>query len=512
MPVWVLALFIANVGTANNLKTTYPDAKDRANIADTMDSPAGLAMTGPDHYLHSGYDYGAMFSHQMVGYSAIAVALMTVLFVVRHTRAEEETGRAELVRAGVVGRHAPLTAALGVAVLANVLLALLLAMGLAGLDLEGIDSQGALVFAGGQLMVGLVFAGVAAVTVQITEHSRAASGMAFAVLGAAYALRAAGDVGSGFLSWLSPIGWAQRAYPFLDDRWWPVLLGIVIALAVGAAGYALSTRRDVGAGLRPARRGEPHARSSLTTPLGFALRLHRGLLTGFVFGLLLLGAMYGSLLGDVEDMIEDVDQFKKAVERLGGDLTDSFASTVVIVLAVVASIYVVMAALRPRSEETSGRAEPVLGVWLSRTSWLYSHLAVAVVGGTLVLLAGGVGMGLAGAASVSDGEMLPKLMGAALAYAPALWVTAGVAALLFGWAPKAVQLTWVIPVYSFITGYLGQLFDMPEGLKNFSPFGHIPQYPAESMDWLPMGILTLLAAALFAAGAAGFHRRDLETK
>ena len=37
---------------------------------------------------------------------------MAILLVVRHTRAEEETGRAELVGAGVVGRHAPLAAAL----------------------------------------------------------------------------------------------------------------------------------------------------------------------------------------------------------------------------------------------------------------------------------------------------------------------------------------------------------------------------------------------------------------
>ncbi|GAA2084151.1 ABC transporter membrane-spanning protein [Streptomyces albiaxialis] len=512
LPVWVLALFLGTLGTANNFKATYADAKDRANIAETLDSPAGRAMTGPSHYLKEPYDFGAMLSHQMIAYTTLLVGLMSVLMVVRHTRAEEETGRAELVRAGVVGRYASLTAALAVAVTANVLLALLLAVGLPGLNLDGIDSQGALVYAAVHAVVGFVFAAVAAITVQFTEHTRAASGMALAVLGAAFALRAAGDVGNGFLSWLSPIGWAQRAYPFVDDRWWPVLLGLGCALVLGAVGYRLSARRDVGAGLRPARRGAPRASDFLTTPLGFALRLHRGLLAGFTAGLVLLGMMYGSLLSDVEQMIEDIDQFKNAVEKLGGSVTDSFAGTVMIVLAVVASVYVVMAALRPRAEETGGRAEPLLATGLSRTRWMFSHLTMAVVGGTLVLLAGGLGIGASGAASVGEADMLPKLLGASLAYAPALWVTGGVAAVLFAWVPRAGAVAWIVPIYGFVTGYLGQLFDFPGWMKNLSPFGHVPQLPAEDMSWTPMLLLTLIAVALFAAAAAGFRRRDLEMK
>ena len=45
------------------------------------------------------------------------------------------------------------------------------------------------------------------------ETPAAANGIAGAVLGAAYLLRAAGDVGDGTLSWLSPIGWAQAHAP-----------------------------------------------------------------------------------------------------------------------------------------------------------------------------------------------------------------------------------------------------------------------------------------------------------
>lgn len=511
LPVWVLAVAFAAIATAVNIEQLYPDAADRASAAQTMDSPTTLAMVGPGHYLDD-YNLGSMFAHQMSGLMAIVVALMNVLAVVRHTRAEEETGRAELVRSAAVGRHAPLTAALGVAVLASLALGALLALLLAALGMDGMGLRGSLLFGAGQALTGVVFAAVAAVTVQFTPHSRAASGLALGVLGLGYALRAAGDVGSGKLSWISPLGWVQRTYPYVDNDWWPLLLSGVVALALGVAGYALSSRRDLGAGLRPPRPGDATASPWLATPLGSALRLHVGLLLGFAAALLLLGLMYGSILGDVHDMLGDVAQMREAMERIGGTMEESFAAMMLTILAVIAAVYGVMAALRPRTEETAGRAEPLLATALSRDHWMGSHMVVAVFGGTVMLLMTGLGFGAAGALATSDGSLLWKIVGAALAYAPALWVTVGFTALLFGWLPKAVAVAWIMPIYAFIVRYLGDILKFPDWMDNLSPFGHVPRLPAEDVEWLPLALLTLLAAALIAAGAAGFRRRDLESK
>jgi ABC-2 type transport system permease protein len=175
-------------------------------------------------------------------------------------------------------------------------------------------------------------------------------------------------------------------------------------------------------------------------------------------------------------------------------------------------VYVVMAALRPRSEETAGRAEPLLATGLSRARWVGGHLAVAMGGGTLVLLAAGLGFGVSGAASTGDGGLFLKLVGAALAYAPALWVTVGVAVVLFGWFPRASAFAWIVPVYAFLVGYLGQILQFPDWMNNLSPFGHVPQLPAADMSWTPMLLLTLVAAGLVWLGLEGFRRRDLETK
>ncbi|WP_405614522.1 ABC transporter permease [Streptomyces sp. NBC_01508] len=512
IPVWVVALTLGTMTTVTEFKTLYSTAAERASARASMDSPAALAMTGPRHYL-ADYNIGSMMGHQLLGFMAVLVGLMSVLIITRHTRDEEETGRAELVRSTVVGHHAQLASALVVATVANLALAALLTLGVLSAGIDGISTGEALLYGLTHAALGLVFAGVAAITVQITAHTRGASGMALAVIGVSYVLRASGDVGNEALSWLTPIGWGQRTYVFVDNRWWPLLLCLALAALTAATGFALSTRRDVGAGLRSARLGRRTASDTLTRPLGFALRLHRGTLLGFGAGLFLMGVMYGSILGDAADMVKNIAQVQEALERIGGvSVAESFASMTMVIVAVVTSVYVVMAALRPRAEESAGRAEPVLATGLSRDRWVGSHVAVALAGGTAVLLVAGLGFGLSGAASVGDGGLVLQLVGAALAYAPALWVTVGVTVVLFGWFPRAGAAAWIVPVYGFLVGYLGSLLQLPGWMNNLSPFGHVPQLPAAEMSWTPMLVLTAVAAGLIWLGLAGFRRRDLETK
>lgn len=512
IPVWILALSLGTLATAGEFTTLYSTAKERATAVSSMDSPAALAMTGPRHYLDD-YNIGAMMGHQLLGFMAVLVGLMSVLIVTRHTRNEEETGRAELVRSTVVGHHAHLASALVVATVANLALAALLTLSVLSTGVEGIGTGEALLYGLAHAAVGLVFAGVAAITVQITAHTRGASGMALAVIGVAYVLRASGDVGNDALSWLSPIGWAQRTYVFVDNRWWPLLLCLALAALTAAAGFVLSTRRDVGAGLRSARLGRRTASDALTRPIGFALRLHRATLLGFAAGLFVMGVMYGSILGEAADMMKDIEQVQEALAKIGGaSVAESFASMVMVVVAVVAAVYVVMATLRPRAEESAGRAEPLLATGLSRDRWVGSHVAVALAGGTALLLVAGLGFGLAGAASVGDGGLVLRLVGAALAYAPGLWVTVGVAVALFGWYPRAGAAAWIVPVYAFLVGYLGSILQFPDWMNDLSPFGHVPKLPAADMSWTPLLVLTAVAAGLIWLGLAGFRRRDLETK
>jgi ABC-2 type transport system permease protein len=509
LPVWIGAITATVVLTAVSLPDLYLTAAQRQSRAVLMDNPAARALAGPGHGLDD-YTFGAMMTQEMLGFTAVLVALMSLLLVVRHTRTEEAEGRAELVRATVVGRHATTAATLVVVGGANLVLGGLVTLGLGGLGIESITWSGSLLFGAALAAVGLVFTGVAAVTAQVTEHSRGASGLAGIVLGLVYSLRAAGDMGDGTLSWLSPIGWAQATRAYVDDRWWPLALTVALTAVLIAVAMILSTRRDVGAGLVPPRPGQPVASAALGTPFGLAFRLQRASLLGWSVAMFLFALGYGTLVGEVEQFIEDNPQLLEFFAQAEGPtLIHMFLATIISFWAMVASIYALVTALRARGEETAGRVEPVLATAVSRSRWLASHLVIALVGSAVVLLVSGLGLGLTAAATLGDASLLPELVGAALAYAPVLWVIIGLAVALYGLLPRAATLAWAVVAYALTVGMLGGLLGLPDWTFRLSPFDHVPMLPAEDLSLAPLVVLTAAAAGLITLGVAGFRRRDV---
>src|SRR5262249_26736889 len=150
--------------------------------------------------------------------------------------------------------------------LANVAIAVLAALGLLAV---GLAAAGAVAFGLATAGVGLLFAAVAATTAQLSRSARAAAGMASAVLGAAYLLRAVGDTGRTALTWLSPVGWGLHLRAYAGERWWVAGLFAGFAVVLAAVGYALADRRDVGAGLLAERLG-PATAPSLRSPFALA--------------------------------------------------------------------------------------------------------------------------------------------------------------------------------------------------------------------------------------------------
>jgi ABC-2 type transport system permease protein len=454
-----------------------------------------------------------MLAQEYLGFGAIFVALMEILLTVRHTRAEEETGRAELVRAGVVGRHAHTAAALVVVGGASLLLGVLVALGLGSLGLDSVGWAGSWLFGAALASIGLVFAATAAVTVQVSEYGRGAAGLAAAAFAGAYLVRGAGDmsqIGGGTLSWLSPIGWTQQTRVYVDNRWWPLLLSLGLSVLLVVAAVSLARRRDLAAGLMPPRPGPATADRLLSSPLGLAWRLHRTSLAWWGVGLLLFGLAYGSLAAEIETFVAEVGALEEWMANIGGEaLIDAFLAVMVLFLAVLVSIFAVLAVLRLRSEETAVRAEPILATATSQTRWAASHLTVALAGSAVLLLTASAGLGLSAAVALGDAGVVPRLLGAALAHLPAVWLIVGLAVALFGVAPRASSLAWVVLAYGGIVGYFGDMFGFPAWTTNLSPYGHTPLLPAEPFAAVPILIMTFISGALIAAGLAGFRRRDL---
>ncbi|MFD9950800.1 hypothetical protein ACFWYW_57215 [Nonomuraea sp. NPDC059023] len=91
----------------------------------------------------------------------------------------------------------------------------------------------------------------------------------------------------------------------------------------------------------------------------------------------------------------------------------------------------------------------------------------------------------------------------------AVWVTAGLAMLLYGLLPRLTALTWAALVAFALLGQLGEVLQLPTWTQNLSPNAHLPQAPGAEADAVPPIWLTALAVALCAAAVTAFRRRDL---
>jgi ABC-2 type transport system permease protein len=508
IPVWVLAIALSVMGSVASFADTYPTAADRRDRADVLDSPMASLFTGPGYDLDD-YTYGAMTANEMLPLTAMAVALMSIFLVVRHTRAEEESGRTDLIRAAVVGRHAVTAATLTVVGGANLLLCALLTLGLPA-SLDGLSTSGSLAFAAALAGIGFVFAGVALLVAQLTVGARVALGAASIVMGATYLVRSIGDMGNGVLSWLSPFGWATEARAYVNERWWTLLPAIATTAVLVGAAILISARRDVGSGLLADRPGPARASRLLGSPFGLALRLQRASLVWWSVSLFLLGLVYGGFAEQAGELYEDIDAIDDYLVRIGdADAADQYLALTLLISALIAGGYTIQSTLRLRSEESALRAEPILATPVSRWRWVSSHLAMALGGSAVLLLAYGVGVGTTRAISAGDAGELPRLLGAALAYLPALWVFAGLATALFGLIPRVVGVAWAaLGVLAFI-GFFGPLLQLPDWAYDLSPVEHIPRLPVADFTVVPLAVLTAIAAGLLALGLTGFRQREV---
>lgn len=507
LPIWILGLSVVVVASAASLSPLYPDQESIEEYTELFgDNPALVAFAGPGY----GFDdpnLGVILVNETQLWACVGVALMSIFLVNRHTRAEEDAERSELLRSNVVGRHAPTAAAVTVVAAANVVVSVVCGAAFIAL---GYAATGSLALAASLLICGLVFTGLAAVAAQLAGGSRSTLGLASAFLGAAFVIRAVGDIAGSPVRYLSPIGLAQGIRAYADERWWVLGVGVVVAVALTVAAFWIATRRDLGSGILPQRPGRRRAPAWLSGPLGLAFRLQRGSIIGWSVGLLLVGTVYGSIGNDVETMIEDNEAFADVLaQAAGSNITDQFLATAIAQLAVLAAGFAISSALRPRSEEASGLAESVLAAPISRAGWVRSHLIVTGVGTVVVLLAGGLGMGASFAVVTGDAGELPRLLGATLVVLPAVLVLAALASALFGASPRFALVAWAGLAVTVLVELFGEVLRLPAWARALSPLHHVPGVPAEDLRLVPLALLVFVAGVLIAAGLRGVGHRDV---
>ncbi|MWB98057.1 ABC transporter permease [Agromyces seonyuensis] len=515
---WILGTTALAAIVPGAIGSSYGTEAERAGLLQlTAQAPAILIFRGTPN----GADEGAFSFFLIFAFLGLMAGLMNTFLAVRHTRAEEEEGRAEQVAATPAGRITPTIATVAHGVLADVVLALLVAAAFAG---GGLPVSGALVTGAATAAVGIAFLGFGLVAAQLFRTSRAANALSVAAVLAAYVVRGIGDatgersadglhVTPGWASWLSPIGWAQLANAWNGDDWVALLLPLGFGLLLVLAVLGLQRVRDLGASLLPGRRGRASAGPVLASTLGLAWKLDVGVIVAWAVGGLFTGLLATSLTPLVDAIATDAPQVGDTLQGIAGadgTIEQALLTTFFTIGGLLAACCAAQIVIKARQEEARGTAELVLATPVGRVRWLAAFLAVAAIGAVLALAATFLGAVL-GTASIDDpSQALRDSALAALGQVPAALVFVAIPALCFVLARQAtIPLTWALLGLSGFLGVFGELLGLPDWTHDLSPFAHAPTPQGDDYDWSGGWWLLGVAAVGIAAALVLMRRRQV---
>jgi ABC-2 type transport system permease protein len=564
--VWIILLVLFSVSLAPGLDTMFPNESARETIMTIYDNPIMVSMMGPIY----GSTTGALYSSMLLLWYIIAIAVMNIFLAVRHTRADEEQWRAEVVRSLPVGRLAGVHAAMLTALIINTILAVLTGLGLAVTRIPSMDFAGCMLYGAVSGAVGLVFAAIALVFCQLSQSTSGAVGLSFFAMGGFYMLRAAGDIGGGefpheMLSLISPFGLALRAKIFVENDIIPLIALVITAAVIAVIAYKLNTMRDLGQGFIAAKPGRSEAKSSLSSPFGLSRRLLKKTVTVWLIVMLCAGASYGTVIGDLDKYVVDMPDYLMLVgvpapivefiiaenEELdegeeSQDLTDSmieyfaisqeelqdktdeeikaliFASISPIIIeqfgvfitsmmTLIALIPVLIAAMKLRNEEKEGRLEHILSRSVSRVKYLCGFVSIAFVLSVLMQLATAVGLYGIAATTENNPFVFGELIAAYLNYLPAMWVMLSIAVMLIGVFPKATGAIWGYYGFVCLIVFAGAMIpeEYARWITAVSPMKYIAQIPLEEFNIVPLAVMAGISLVLTVIGFIGYRNRDM---
>ncbi|MCL2095321.1 MAG: hypothetical protein FWH10_00280 [Oscillospiraceae bacterium] len=537
-----MSIILFNTVVAAAFMQLFPDDVSMRQMVETLSMPAMQAIVGPIYgpsvnMLYASEHVAMVFAQEMLVFMMLASVIMNIFLINRHTRADEELGRIEMIRSLPAGRLTVSVSALVFAFGLNIFISVLTALAMLLINIAGTTVAGAFIYSFAIGAVGFLFACITLLTAQVFQNARSASAWAFALLGIFYGVRAYADMsGEIIFNYISPLGLGLHVHAFHANRIMPLIILFIQGLILAFISLVICAKRDLGEGVIPAKKGRRNASVFLKSPLGLAWRLSKGSVIAWVITMLALGATYGAVIGDIGGFVETNEMFNQLI--VGGDeelaalleylaenpeaaeafaeeankkMADNFIAFIYLITALLATVPVITISGKINAEEKRGRLEGIFARSVSRPAMFCSYLLIAIVGGALFMICGALGI-YAGTASSGLAEA-GDLISASLTYIPSLLVMTGINVLLIGLAPKIKALIWAVFAYSFITVYFGKLLDLPEILPKMTPYGVIPQYTdivSRNIDIKSIIILTAISAVLTVSGVLAFMRRDIK--
>lgn len=503
---WIMIATVLSASAVLLYPLIFPDQSDRAGLATAVGGNPALGLIfGPAFDLSTNDGFNAWRSLALGGF---LTALGAIITVVRTTRGQEDSGQAELLASGVMGRATRLFTGVGVALIGS------LAVGISAGVVTGLCGgawEDSILLGATFTATGWMFAGVAAITAQLGSDARTANSMAVGILGALFVLRgfAYSIEAETWTIWVNPLGWMTQTRPATGNHWWPLLLALALTVLALVIAFTLQARRDFGQGVIASRPGPARGRVRSTWRL--ALRLNSGPLITWAVAFVMLGVVFGYFATSIQDILRQdsaVADVLAAGATTPEELISAFIVTILSLVGIIAAIPGVQIMLKVRGEELEDRVEPVMAGAIARPRYFGSNSLLALIAPTGYLLTAGVVIA-ALAANADINVSFGQAMLQAVATIPAVWVVVAVAVTVIGARPLVSIAAWVGVFASFALTLLGPTFKLWDWILAISPFWHIPSVTASDANWWGLMWVSVVTVILLAVGFAGFRRRDL---
>lgn len=489
-------------------RSTYPTLADRIGFAHSFaGNPAIRLFYG---YPYDAVTIGGYSAWRVGGTLAIAAAVFGVLAAVRALRAEEDTGRLELVLAGAVARTTVFLAAMAAIVAGIAILWLALFIGyVAG----GLPVGGSAYLALATTSVIPVFVAVGSVVSQLAPTRRMALELGGGIVALALLLRVVADTlaGAGWLRWVTPLGWAEELRPFTGAHPAVLLAPLAATVVLMAIAARIALRRDLGTGVLPGRDAAKPRMGLLSSPARQALRSERGSLLVWAGCF----AAFAAVLGMIAPSISGAGITKTIRNELaklgtGSIFTPTGYIAFVFIFFILALCLFACAQLgAARHEEADAQLETLLAQPVSRLRWLTGRLLLAAGAAVALSLIAGI-VTWAGASSQGVTISFVKMIEVAGNCLPVTFLFLGIAALAYAVSPRASSgIAYGLVAIAFVWYLVGAIAGVPKWLVDATPFAHIGFVPAQSFRTGAALAMVAVGAAAVGAALVMFRRRDL---
>ena len=482
----------------------YPTQADRDVLKATMENPAVIAMTGPIQ--EGDYTLGVMFSHEMAVFMAVVIGLFNVMVANFQSRRKEDDGLLEVVLSRNITRSGIFASQVLVGILMNAILALVLFGGLQSFGYESMETAGNFLYAAQTFAFGLFFYGLTLLMAQMLPSADWTFGIMLSVLLLGYAYRAATDVAAPVLSVVSPYNWISRLSMYSgNEAGWlvPFILGPVFLFAA----WLLFRNRDLGDSVIRLEAGRRSR--NIRSHLRLAFTLSRTLIISWLAGMLLIGASYGSILGDLESFIGDNEMFRQMAGEGEGSLTSQFVGTLMVIVTIIGLVPPLMVIGKLLKEERRTHLEYLGTLNISRMKMMGDYLILSLSAGFLSLFLANAGMYAASIGVEDIGLTFSDYVASALNYFPAVLLFIGLSAFLIGLHHRLHALVWLYLLYNFFVSYLGQLLGLEDMYRILTPFHYLNETPGEAVDLPACLAVGGVGLVLMAIGLILFRKRDL---